>query len=133
MARPELCVSGVVVHSGRLLLVRRSPEGPWAVPGGRVEVGETLKEAVTRELAEETGLAVECGPLLGTSERLSPDRHYVILGFLAATTNPEPLRAGDDAAQAAWVALEEVPEVELVDGMLDFLVRHGVVAKPRSS
>jgi ADP-ribose pyrophosphatase YjhB (NUDIX family) len=82
---------------------------------------------VVREVAEETGLEVVCGPFIGFVERLSDEHHYVILDFWAEPTTGGPLRAGDDAAEAAWVRLNELETVDLVDGMLAFLVEHGVV------
>lgn len=131
-ARPEVAVGAVVVHEGRLLLIRRGrgpAVGQWSVPGGRVEWGETLAEAVEREVAEETGLTVRCGSFVGWVERMGPGHHYVIMDFRADVVG-EPavtLRAGDDASEAAWIPLDEVPAVDLVAGMLDFLRTHHVL------
>ena len=72
-AGPRSCVGAVVVVDDRLLLIRRGTagrQGEWSVPGGRVEPGETLAEAVVRELAEETGLEGVCGELVGWVERI---------------------------------------------------------------
>ena len=101
--RPELCVGAIAVDEGRLLLVRRGrgqAAGAWSVPGGRVEAGETLAEAVLRELAEETGLEGVCDELVGWVERMGPDHHYVILDFAVTVLEPREPRAGDDAAEA---------------------------------
>lgn len=134
--RPELCVAAVAVDGGELLLVRRgrgAAQGRWSVPGGRVEAGETLAEAVVRELREETGLEGVCGPLLGWVERFDDDvdaastAHYVILDFTVTVLEREPLVAGDDAAEAAWVDLGVVGEWPLVDGLAEFLHEHGVI------
>jgi mutator protein MutT len=127
---PSVCVGAIAVDDGRLLLVRRRHEpaaGQWSVPGGRVEPGETLAEAVVRELAEETGLEGVCGPLVGWVERIDDERHFVILDFSVEVLDAERARAGDDAAELSWVPLEEVGEWDLVDGLAEFLHEHGVI------
>lgn len=128
--RPEVCVGAVAVDSERLLLVRRGhgpAAGAWSIPGGRVEGGETLAEAVVREVAEETGLEAVCDELIGWVERLGDDHHFVILDFRTTILDPRDPVAGDDAAEAAWVPLSEVAELTLVDGLASFLHIHGVL------
>ena len=130
MHRPEVCVGAVVVDGADLLLVRRARgpgAGVWSVPGGRVEAGETLAEAVVRELAEETGLEGVCDRLLGWVERIGPEHHFVILDFLVSLLERRPPVPGDDAAEAAWVPLTEVASLSLVDGLVEFLHEHGVL------
>ena len=94
---PEVCVGAIAVEEGRLLLVRRGhgpAAGEWSVPGGRVEAGETLAEAVVRELLEETGVEGVCDRMVGWVERISDDHHFVILDFsvtvLVGRTRPSP-------------------------------------------
>lgn len=128
--RAEVAVGAVVRHDGHLLLIRRAkpPQaGRWSLPGGRVEPGERLRDAVAREVHEETGLTVVVGDQVGWVERIGEGHHYVILDFAATVAGATSLRAGDDAAEACWVALDEVASVDLVDGMLTFLREHGVV------
>jgi 8-oxo-dGTP diphosphatase len=134
-AGPEIAVGGVAVVDGRLLLVRRGhgpAAGSWSVPGGRVRLGETLHEAVVRELAEETGLQVVVEAFLGWVERLDVDddgpSHFVILDFAVAPLEPdiEP-NAGDDAAEAAWVDLADLGDYRLVPGLVEFLDDVGVL------
>ena len=128
--RPEVCVGAVAVAGDRLLLVRRGRDpgrGRWSVPGGRVEGGEALAEAVERELAEETGVEGTCGPLLGVAERRDGDHHFVILDYLVEVAEAVPLVPGTDADEAAWVPLEEVVERPLVPGLAGFLATNGVL------
>jgi len=129
--RPEVCVGAVVVEDGRLLLIRRGhgpAQGDWSVPGGRVEAGELLAEAVVRELAEETGLEGVCGELIGWVERLDDNYHFVILDFAVTLLEPEaePV-AGDDAEEAAWVPLHEVADFQLVEGLAEFLHDNAII------
>ncbi|HUD16229.1 MAG TPA: NUDIX domain-containing protein, partial [Acidimicrobiales bacterium] len=120
----------VAVVDGALLMVRRAhpPEvGHWTLPGGRVEPGESVTEAVERELLEETALDVRCGAFLGWAERRGEDYHFVILDFEVTTPGRGRPAAGDDAAAVAWVPLAEVPALTLVSGLDEFLVEHGVL------
>ena len=130
---PEVCVGAIAVDTGHLLLVRRGQgpgSGRWSVPGGRVEAGETLAEAVVRELAEETGLEGVCDALVGWVERIGDGRHYVILDFAVTMLQgaEEVLpRAGGDVVEAAWVPLDDVAHLPLVDGLAEFLHAHGIL------
>jgi 8-oxo-dGTP diphosphatase len=129
-ARPELAVGAVVVHDGSLLLVRRGhgpAAGEWSVPGGRVEWGETVAEAVVREVREETGLECVCGELLGWVERIDEAYHFVILDHVATVLEHGTPVAGDDAAEVRWVPIDDVLELRLVDGLAEFLHEHGIL------
>ncbi len=129
------CVGGVVVdRAGRLLLVRRGREpgaGLWSIPGGKVEPGESMAEAVVRELAEETGLPVVVGEYVGTVERAAPgDDVFVIHDYravVAQDADPEATRAGDDAADVGWFTPEGVRAAACVPGLLDALAGWGVL------
>ena len=128
---PQVCVGAVVVDADRLLLVRRGhgpAAGEWSIPGGRVEWGETLAEALLRELREETGLDGVCDELVGWVERIVPAHHYVILDFRVSILDPVEPVAGTDAAEVAWVPLDQVAELRLVDGLAEFLHEHGILA-----
>ncbi len=128
--RPELCVGAIALDEDRLLLIRpgRGPaQGAWSVPGGRVEGGETLAEAVVRELAEETGLEGVCGSLVGWVERFDEGRHFVVLDFMVTILEPDGPVAGDDAAEVAWVPLGDVAELQLTYGLAEFLHDHGIL------
>ena len=117
-------VGCVVVRGGALLMVRRGREpaqGLWSLPGGRLEHGESLVEAAAREVLEETGLEVGVSDLLGVYEAVG-DVHYVVLDYigevLGAATEP---RAGEDAAEARWVPLEEISTLDCTPRLAETL------------
>ncbi|GAA2889831.1 NUDIX domain-containing protein [Streptosporangium fragile] len=125
------CVGAVIFDgSGRMLLVRRGRppgEGLWSVPGGRVEPGESDAEAVVREVLEETGLTVVPGRLVGTVDRPGPGGVvYEIRDYLAEVAGGT-LAAGDDAADARWVAPAELVRLPLTPGLLDALTEWAVI------
>jgi 8-oxo-dGTP diphosphatase len=129
---PEVCVGAVVVEDDRLLLVRRgrgAAAGSWSVPGGRVDAGETLAEAVVRELREETGLEGVCDRFVGWVERIGAGYHYVILDFeVELLPGQDEAVAADDASEVAWVPLDEVASWPgVVEGLVEFLHEHGIV------
>ena len=127
---PEVCVGAIVVEEGDLLLIRRGrgpAQGEWAIPGGRVQAGELLAEAVVRELLEETGLEGICEDLVGWAERIGDDHHFVILDFRVTLLERTEPTAGDDAAEAAWVPLVDVAELNLAEGLAEFLHDHGIL------
>ena len=118
----------------RLLLIQRRNEpgaGLWSLPGGRVEPGETDQQAVVREVAEETGLVVTCGRLVGAVERPGrPGSVFVIRDYSALVTGGR-LAAGDDAADARWVTPAEAAALDaagrLTDGLIASLRSWGVL------
>lgn len=113
---PVAAVGGVVIDGESVLLVKRAlppRQGEWSLPGGRLELGESLADGVRREVREETGLEVAVGPLVEVFDRVHRDDtggiryHFVIVDFLCRPIGGS-LAAGDDAAEARWVAREEV-------------------------
>lgn len=128
--RPTVAVGAIVFDGDRVLLVRRGRPpamGLWTVPGGKVELGESLAAAVEREVAEETGVAVACGPLVEVIERVTPTEggvfHFVILDYLAQVRGDASPRAGDDADDVAWVSWSELAARPLTEGLLPVLTR----------
>lgn len=116
-------VGVVVVEEGRILLIRRGREpgkGLWTVPGGKVRFGETMRETAAREGYEETGLEVEVGEPVWIGEIVEGEHHIVIVDYSASVTGGA-LRAGDDAADAAWVDLDEVRDLPLTVTMHQLL------------
>lgn len=109
---PKLMVDVVIPTEGRIVLIRRGNdpfEGRWALPGGFVEVGETVEQAAVREVAEETGLAVELAHLVGvySDPERDPRGHNVSVAFLARVLSGE-LSAATDASEAALLDPDEV-------------------------
>lgn len=127
--RPVLGVGAVVRQSGALLLVKRGhppARGMWAVPGGKVHLGEALTKAVERELAEETGLEGACRELVAWAEMVSDEGHYVVLDFMVDVDGPSVPRPGGDAADVAWVPVGELGSVALAPGMEKLLDALGI-------
>lgn len=119
--RPEVAVGAIAVRDGSILLIRRGnppSAGRWSVPGGRVEWGESLAEALAREVEEETGLVAEVGDLAGVVERQYPGFHYVILDYFVTVTGGE-LRPGGDVTDARWVPSAGLAELDLAEGLLE--------------
>lgn len=129
------CVGAIISdQTGRLLLVLRGHDpgkGLWSVPGGRIEPGETDEQAVIREVREETGLEVACGPLIGAVERPGLAGTVIDIRDYAAVVTGGELAAGDDAADVAWVCADEAESLEadgrLTGGLLAALRSWGVL------
>ena len=107
--RPVPCVGVVCLRGNQVLLIQRGKQprkGEWSIPGGRMEIGETVVAAGLRELAEETGVEAEMLGLLDVIDHISDHSHMVLIDFAARWRGGEP-KAGDDAADAAFVDIEE--------------------------
>lgn len=106
---PTIVAAVLPIHEGRVLLLRRAIEpraGTWVFPGGFVEWGETMEEAAAREAAEEVGVTVEVGPVLGVYSRLGPG--VVIAVYLGSVSHPH-FSPGREAIEAAWFAPHQIP------------------------
>ncbi|MGA8144693.1 MAG: NUDIX hydrolase [Candidatus Acidiferrales bacterium] len=119
--QPMVGVGGVVIADGRALLIRRgSPplEGEWSIPGGMLEINETIVEGVQRELLEETAIEVKVLELIEVFERITTDTdgrakyHFVILDYLCEVVQGEAL-AGSDVTDVAWVEEAELAKYSL--------------------
>jgi ADP-ribose pyrophosphatase len=126
---PRVAVGAVVFKDERVLLVRRGQppsEDLWAIPGGSVEIGETLQEAAEREILEETGITVRAGEPVYTFDVIDRDSagkirfHYVIVDLAADYVTGEP-KAGDDAAEARWVTAQEIDALQVSPPTLKLL------------
>ncbi len=130
-SRPIIGVGAVVIHDGKILLVERAREpykGYWTVPGGVQRVGETLEEAVLRELEEETGITGRVKGTIWVDEVIEYENgrvkyHYVIIDMLVEPCSLE-VRASSDASRAEWFSLDEAMNLKLTDtmrAMLEFI------------
>ena len=126
---PQLGCGAIVRRGNSLLLVKRGREpraGLWAIPGGKVQAGESLRTAVEREIFEETHIRIRAGEMVYQLEYIEHDDHgelafhYVVLDYEAEYLSGEPL-AGDDAAEAAWVSFDELNTLAMTDSTRDAL------------
>jgi 8-oxo-dGTP diphosphatase len=123
-ARPVLGVGALILDDNRVLLVERGREplaGYWSLPGGAVETGERLEEALVREVFEETGLHVTADSIATVFERIMPDAsgaceyHYVLVDFYCSITGGAS-RPGDDSARVEWFPLEQLSTLRMTAG-----------------
>jgi ADP-ribose pyrophosphatase YjhB (NUDIX family) len=146
--RPVVGVGGVIIENGRALLIRRGSEplrGQWSIPGGILELGESLKEGVARELREETGLDVRVLELIEVFDRIFPDEslqtaeqkrgprfHFVIVDYLCERIGGEPL-AGSDVTDVAFSTEDELSKYSLTETATRVLKKAFAMALARGS
>ena len=146
--RPVMGVGGVIVDRGRTVLIRRGTEpllGQWSIPGGTIEIGETLEEAVRRELREETGLEVRVLELIELFDRIyvengavpaqdrkKPRYHYVIADYLCELVGGEP-RAGSDVTDLAFSREDELGKFHLTEKATSVLKKAFAMSRERAA
>jgi ADP-ribose pyrophosphatase YjhB (NUDIX family) len=127
--RPYLAVSAVIIRDGEFLIVRRARppmQGLFTLPGGGVEIGESLFDAVRREVREETGLAIDPVGLAGTREVIGRDdagrvqRHFVILAFAARWVAGD-FRLNDELAEARWIRPSGLKDLSTTEGLAEIV------------
>jgi 8-oxo-dGTP diphosphatase len=127
--RPIVGVGAIVLDGDRVLLVKRAHEplkGEWSVPGGAVDVGETLEEAIHREVLEETCLDVEVGPIVDVLDRIRRDAdgrvkfHYVLVDFLCRPLRGT-LQCASDAEDAAWAERAQLGRYRVAETTIDVI------------
>lgn len=130
---PRVGVGAFVVQKGSVLLVRRKSEpaaGLWAIPGGNIKLGETIRACAEREIMEETGIAIHAGEILYTFETIERDEggrvrfHYVVIDVAAEYISGEPA-AADDALEARWVSLADMSAFPMARSTREFLKEAG--------
>lgn len=135
-AAPLVAVGAIVLDEGDILLVKRRTEpaaGTWSLPGGKLERGESIAEAVVREVREETACTIAPRGIAGIVERIVRDdqggvsHHYVIVDLWAEIVDRIDPLPGDDAADAKWVAVEDLSRLGLTPGLFEFLRDRGAL------
>jgi len=145
--RPIVGVGGVLIENGKALLIRRGSEpllGQWSIPGGTLELGETLVEGCARELLEETGVTVRVLDLIEVFERINPyfpaetreiqprpRFHFVIVDYLCEKITGDP-KAGGDATDVAYVSEEDLPKYQLTEAATRVLRKAFAMAMDRA-
>ena len=129
--RPIVGVGAVIVDGGNVLLIKRKYEplkGQWSLPGGMVEIGETLETALAREMLEETGLRVDVGPVIEVFDRIMRDEerrvryHFVLIDYLCWPFGGS-LQAGSDVEAAIWVDPATLDEYALTEKAVSVIQR----------
>ncbi len=130
--QPIVGVGAVIIRDGRILLVKRGSEpgkNKWSIPGGLVELGETVRSTIVREVKEESSLDVEVHSLIDVVDNLVPDEkgrllyHFIILDFFASLKGGIP-RAGSDVLDVKWVPFEEIDRYDLTRTFRGFFERN---------
>jgi mutator protein MutT len=124
--RPLVGVGAIMLEGDRILMAQRGKQplkGWWSLPGGALEIGELLADAVRREVREETGLEIEPLGVLEIFERIMrdaqgvPEYHYVLIDYICRVTGGE-LAAGDDVCKVEWVRRRDLPAMQITEGTL---------------
>ena len=127
---PLPSVGAVVFNGDKVLLIRRGQEpsrGKWSIPGGVMELGETVRETARREVMEECGVEIEAGDVIEVRDAIVPDKagrirfHYVLVDVIARYVSGE-LRVGSDVEDARWVSKEDIVGFDLTPGLLPLLL-----------
>ena len=137
---PRVGVGAVVLDGERVLLARRGRApglGKWSIPGGLVHLGERLEDALVREIEEESGLRVRVLGLCGVIDRVVREEdavryHYVIIDYVAESIGGR-LQAGSDAAEVRWVAVDDLGQYDITDGLADMVQRARVIQRAASA
>jgi mutator protein MutT len=130
--RPHVAVGAVIIRDRKVLLARRAKDpfkGEWSLPGGAVELGETLTAAVRREVREETGLDVRVGKIAGIFDRICPDEqggveyHYILVDYACRPISGSG-QAASDAEEVAWFSAQEVETLTIQQNTRELILRH---------
>ena len=129
--RPIPTVGAVILNGGQVLLAQRGKEpnkGKWTLPGGAIELGETARQAIEREVREECGIVVQAGDVVQVVDLIQPDEtgalrfHYVVIDFACQYVDGE-LTAGDDVADVRWVRPDEFDALNVAQRTREVIAR----------
>jgi 8-oxo-dGTP diphosphatase len=123
---PRVAVSAIILRNRKIVLVRRKNPplaGEWSLPGGSIQLGETLHDAVRREVLEETGLRVRPDKAAYVRELIFPEHHYVVISYVCRVTRGK-LKAGSDSLEARWVGRADLEDFHLSDSTLQLILEH---------
>jgi ADP-ribose pyrophosphatase YjhB (NUDIX family) len=129
--RPMVGVGALILRRGRILMAQRGKEpmkGWWSLPGGALEIGESLADGVRREVREETGLEIHPVKVFEIFERImrdaegKPEYHYVLIDYLCRVTGGQ-LSPGDDVCAVEWVRRRDLPQLQITEGTLAVIER----------
>lgn len=134
ISNPIPAIAAIILRGDEILLIKRGAEpniGKWSVPGGSIELGETLEEAVRREVREEIGLEIKVGKLAGVSDLIVKESgaiafHYVLIDYFATVESGEPI-AASDAVDCRWERLDKISECDVTPSLLDRLRENGLI------
>lgn len=127
---PRAIVGALIFDKqGRIFLMRSSGKfgNQWIVPGGKVDFGETLTNALQREIREETNIAISDIKFTGVSELVEPQRHFIFLEFTALAHSIDEVRLNQEATEYGWFAKEELAKLDIAAPTLRFIREHGTV------
>jgi 8-oxo-dGTP diphosphatase len=132
---PWVGVGAAVIRDGRLLMVKRGNEpnqGKWSIPGGAIELGETLQEAAVREVLEECSVRIEIERILDAAQNIIRDEkgrvkfHFVLVDFIGRYVSGET-KARSDAEECRWVPLEEIENMDITAALGEMLKWHKII------
>jgi len=134
LRHPVPAVAAIILRDDEILLVKRGADpavGKWSIPGGSVEIGETLRDALKREVLEETDLEIEPGRLAGVSDLVVEREgciqwHYVLINFFATIVSGKPA-AGSDSSDIRWVKLSDIKDYQVTRSLLERLQELGLL------
>jgi len=132
--RPVPAVAAIILRDRQILMIRRGSEpgkGLWSIPGGCIELGESIQDALRREVLEETGVSIEVGEFAGVAEVVirgggSVRFHYIILDYFARIVSGE-IRAASDALECRWIPLSELTDYDVTESLIERLKALGLL------